>query len=156
VWVIEHAVLQSPTIPYNASLILLNDFAYRLSSGAPADDCDPFAIQNYIDRLAAEVYDSINPPKDDKIQEDKDEWELMKDKAKSVPFQDVTLSIALKHGLLDEVKKENANKSFEKDNILTIMKVRDDFLREHADANTFEYQWQVCHLAHHNILPITS
>lgn len=67
----------------------------------------------------------------------------MKEKARNVPFHDVTLSIALKHGLMDEVKKENANKPFEKDSILTIMKVRDEFLRDYKDANAFEYQWQV-------------
>ena len=124
----------------------LLEIAHVLSSGAPADDCDPFAIQNYIDRLAAEVYDSLNPPPKDSLKtaEDKDEWELMKEKAKMVPFQDVTLSIALKHGLMDEVKKENANKSFDKDSILSIMRVRDEFLRDYADANAFEYQWQVC------------
>lgn len=68
----------------------------------------------------------------------------MKQKAKSVPFQDLNLSIALKHGLMDEVKKENANKPFEKDSIITIMKVRDDFLHEHKEASAFQYQWQVC------------
>lgn len=113
------------------------------SLGAPADDCDPFAIQNYIDRLAADVYDATNPNKSDRIPADKDEWEYMKEKAKNVPFQEVSLSIALKHGLLDEVKKENSNKSFEKESILTIMKVRDEFLRDYADATAFEYQWQV-------------
>lgn len=93
--------------------------------------------------MAADVYDATNPSKSDKIPADKDEWEYMKEKARSVPFQEVSLSIALKHGLLDEVKKENANKSFEKESILTIMKVRDEFLHDYADASAFEYQWQV-------------